>query len=364
MSTTLIAVKDLDAIAVGAALYGTGGGGDPHIGKLLAQRSIREHGPVKLITLDELADDDLLIAVAMIGAPTVMLERLAEVGPLIQAVRELEGKLGRKASALFSGEVGGLNSVIPFSVATELDLPLVDADTMGRAFPKLDMTLCALHGIRPAPLSLADERGNSLLMDTVDNQQLERFVRAITMEMGGSCYSALYSMTVAQARKCLVLGSISMTHRTGKALFDARAKHLDPVAELVRVTGGHCLFKGKVTDLQRTIDGRWSKGAATIAGLDEHEGQEATLQYQNEFLMAQSGDRVLASTPDLICTVDMETGEPITAEQVRYGLRVAVLGLPCVPEWRTAAAIDLVGPRAFGYDIDYQPVEQLTMDRT
>ena len=363
MTTTLIDVKDLDAIAVGAALFGTGGGGDPHIGKLLAQRSVRKHGPTKLITLDELHDDDLLISVAMIGAPSVMLERLAETGPLIHALRELEAKLGRQAKALFSAEVGGLNSVIPFSIATELDLPLVDADTMGRAFPKLDMTLCALQGINPTPLALADERGNKLLMETVDNEQLERFVRAITMDMGGSCYSALYSMTVAQARKSLVLGSISMTHRTGKALFDARAKHLDPVAELVRVTDGHCLFKGKVINLQRVIDGRWSKGLAVIAGLDGHDGQQAELLYQNEFLMARCGDRVLASTPDLICTVDMETGEPITAEQVRYGLRVAVLGLPCVPAWRTPAAINLVGPRAFGYDRDYRPVEQLALEQ-
>lgn len=364
MSITMIDVKDLDAIAVGAALYGTGGGGDPHIGKLLAQRSIREHGPTKLITLDELQDEDLIISVAMIGAPAVMLERLAETAPLIAALRELEAKLGRRATALFSAEVGGLNSVIPFSVATELGLPLVDADTMGRAFPNLEMTLCTLQGIVPVPLALADEKGNRLLMDTIDNAHLERYVRSITMDMGGSCYSALYSMTVAQAKKSLVQGSISMTQRAGKALFEARARHLDPVAALVRVTGGHCLFKGKVTDLQRKIDGRWSKGEATIAGLDEHAGQDATLLYQNEFLMARAGDRVLASTPDLICTVDLETGEPITAEQVRYGLRVAVLGLPSVPEWRSPAAIALVGPRAFGYDVDYRAVEQLAMDRS
>jgi uncharacterized protein len=363
MTMTLIGVKDLDAIAIGAALYGTGGGGDPHIGKLLAQRSIRKYGPARMITLDELADDDLIASVAMIGAPAVMLERLAETGPLKLALRALEEKLGRKAAALLSIEVGGLNSVIPFSVAAELGLPLVDGDSMGRAFPQLDMTLCALKGISPMPLSLADEKGNTFVMDVIDNTHLERFVRSITMDMGGSCYSALYSMTVAQAKSSLVHGTLSLTQRVGQALFDARARHLDPVSELIRVTRGHCLFKGKVTDLQRKIDGRWSKGEATIAGFDEHEDRCATLLYQNEFLMARIGSKVLASTPDLICMVDLETGEPITAEQVRYGLRVAVLGLPCVPEWRTTEAINLVGPRAFGYDVDYQTVEQLAMDR-
>lgn len=364
MTAKLIDVKDLDAIAIGAALYGTGGGGDPHIGKLLAQRAIRQRGPTRIITLDELGDDDLIASVAMIGAPAVMLERLAETGPLITALRALEEKLGRKVAALFSIEVGGLNSVIPFSVATELGLPLVDADSMGRAFPQLDMTLCALQGISPMPLSLADEKGNTLLINAIDNAHLERFVRSITMDMGGCCYSALYSMTGAQAKASLVEGSISMTQRAGQALLEARSRHLDPVSELVRVTNGHCLFKGKVTDLQRKIDGRWSKGEASIAGLDEHEGHCATLLYQNEFLIARIADKVLASTPDLICTVDLETGEPITAEQVRYGLRVAVLGIPCVPMWRTAAAINLVGPGAFGYEVAYQTVEQLAMERT
>jgi len=364
MSAQLIEVKDLEAIAIGAALYGTGGGGDPHIGKLLAQRAIRQHGPTRMITLDDLADEDLIASVAMIGAPAVMLERLAETGPLIAALRELEAKLGRKVKALFSIEVGGLNSVIPFSVATELGLPLLDADSMGRAFPQLDMTLCALQGISPMPLALADEKGNRFLMEAIDNAHLERFVRSITMDMGGCCYSALYSMSGAQAKASLLRGSITMTQRAGQALLEARARHLDPVAALVRVSQGHCLFKGKVSDLQRAIDGRWSKGEASITGLDEYEGQSASLLYQNEFLMARSGDKVLASTPDLICTVDLETGEPITAEQVRYGLRVAVLGLPCVPAWRTAAALQRVGPRAFGYELDYQTVEQLAMERS
>jgi hypothetical protein len=41
---------------------------------------------------------------------------------------------------------------------------------------------------------------------------------------------------------------------------------------------------------------------------------------------------------------------------VKYGLAVNVLGLPCAPIWRTPAAIELVGPRYFGLDIDYRPL--------
>ena len=42
----LVGEAELEDIAVGAAILGTGGGGDPYIGKLLAQEAVRRYGPV------------------------------------------------------------------------------------------------------------------------------------------------------------------------------------------------------------------------------------------------------------------------------------------------------------------------------
>jgi DUF917 family protein len=61
-------VHDLDDLALGAAVLGTGGGGDPHIGKLTAVAAMRRHGDVTLIDLADLADDDLVVPAAMMGA--------------------------------------------------------------------------------------------------------------------------------------------------------------------------------------------------------------------------------------------------------------------------------------------------------
>jgi len=47
---------------------------------------------------------------------------------------------------------------------------------------------------------------------------------------------------------------------------------------------------------------------------------------------------------------------PVTAETIKYGLAVNVLGLPCDPIWRSEKALDIIGPRYFKYDIDYQPL--------
>ena len=41
----LIGEEQLEDIALGAGILGTGGGGDPYVGKLLARQAIRNTGP-------------------------------------------------------------------------------------------------------------------------------------------------------------------------------------------------------------------------------------------------------------------------------------------------------------------------------
>ena len=95
-----------------------------------------------------------------------------------------------------------------------------------------------------------------------------------------------------------------------------------------------------------------------IEGVDEYASQKLELNFQNENLVAKVDGEIMVSVPDLITVLDTETGEPITTESLRYGFRVTVLGIPCNEKWRTPEGLELVGPRYFGYDIDWVPVEQ------
>ena len=42
----LLTEESIEKIAIGAAVLGTGGGGDPYVGKLLAKQAIKKYGPV------------------------------------------------------------------------------------------------------------------------------------------------------------------------------------------------------------------------------------------------------------------------------------------------------------------------------
>jgi len=355
-----IAIDDMRNIALGGAFLGTGGGGDPYIGRLLAEQALREHGPINVLAVDELDDDDLIVPVAMMGAPTVMLEKLPRGDEANAALDALQNVIGKKARAVFCIEAGGLNSTIPIAVAATAGLPVVDGDGMGRAFPELQMVSMTLNDISACPMVMADEKGNSIVLNTVDNLSTEKFARVITVEMGGAGLIALYPMTGAQAKEATLRESLSLINAIGSIIQSEQAANRNPAQRLADDLAGVRLFEGRVMDVERRTEGGFARGTCAIQGLGPDIGQSLTLEFQNEFLLAKtaSGDP-LAMTPDLICLLDLETGQPITTEQMRYGFRVIVFGLPCNPQWRSEQGLELVGPRYFGYDLDFQPIEVL-----
>ena len=355
-----IGIRELRDLARGAAVLGTGGGGDPYIGRLLAEQAIAQHGPVTLVDAAEVPEDALVLPSAMLGAPTVMVEKLPRGGEAASALRALEARLGRPATHTVSIEAGGLNSTVPFAVAAELGLPVVDADAMGRAFPELQMVLPTLLGIAATPMALADEKGNSVVLDTVDNHWAERLARSATVDMGCTAMLSLYALPGADLEESLVPGTLSLCEELGRLISAERAAHGDPVAAVVERLRGRLLLSGKVVDVARRTEDGFARGEATIEGVGRDTGSVLGLCFQNEHLLARVDGDVAASTPDLIIVLDAETGEPVTTEGLRYGQRVAALAAPCDPRWRTPGGLALVGPEVFGYDWVYTPVEEVT----
>jgi uncharacterized protein len=353
-----VAEAELDDLAIGAAILGTGGGGNPYIGTLLAKQAIREHGPVELIDLDELDDDALVVPSAMMGAPTVMVEKIPRGNEIIRAFEALQDYLGREITHTVSIEAGGLNSTTPFSVAAQMGIPLVDADGMGRAFPEIQMVTPTLYGVSATPMALADEKGNTALLNTIDNRWTETFARTITIDMGCTAMIALYALSGRQARESLVAGTLGLAEELGRLLRETRAAHGDAIQAIVDRLAGYRIFTGKIADVARRTEAGFARGDARVEGVGEDAESMLELRFQNEHLVAVRDGEIVASVPDLIFVLDAETGEPITTESLRYGFRVAVLAMPCDPRWRSPEGLALVGPDYFGYATTYVPVEE------
>ena len=352
--------KALERLAIGAGILGTGGGGNPYIGKLHAKALLAEGKTITIVSPDTVPDDALVTSVGFMGAPVVSVERIKRGDEPLRALRALERHIGREFTHVVPGEIGGANSTSPMVVAAQTGLPLIDGDGMGRAFPELQHDTFMIYGVAAAPGAIADPRGHVAIFDGfTDATVLERYARSVTIGMGGSAGYAFPVMTGVELKRTVVPGTITLAIELGEAVLQARATHADPVESVLAVTGGRRLFAGKITDVQRRLVGGFARGVLRIDGTGDDAGREIVIDIQNENLIARTSDgEILAVVPDLICIIDQDSAEPITTELLRYGLRVVVLGIPAPVELKTPEALAVVGPAAFGYpDIPFVPLD-------
>ena len=179
------------------------------------------------------------------------------------------------------------------------------------------------------------------------------------MSCGGAVLVALYPMDGKTLKSCCVKNIVSRSLQLGEAIENVKnATDETPEQAFLRAAEGIPMFRGKIADVLRETNGKFNIGRVILDGIGEYKGQNAAVIIQNENLMAEVNGEIVATTPDLICMVDTETFRPVTTENLKYGKRVLLLGLKCYEMWRTQAGLDLGGPRYFGIDTDYIPVEE------
>ena len=354
MTLQTVTLADTKAIAIGAGILGTGGGGSTYLNRLRLENELRARGgAVPIIRADDVPDEALVCAVGGMGAPTVSNEKLQEGQEIARAVRALEEHLRQRIYAIIIGEIGGGNALGPMITALQCGAPVVDGDSMGRAFPELQMDTFMIYGLPPAPFVLSDAHGNVVIFERIGSaKQAEAFARSLTIEMGGSAGLVMPVMTGQQMKATIIRDTLSLAKRIGDAVLDCRARSIEPAATVAALCNGVILFTGKIIDVERRTVQGFARGKLKISAFDNFERQ-LEIDFQNENLIARSNSQVLCTVPDLITLISLDDGEPIGTESLRYGLRVAVLALPAPIELKTPEALAVVGPRAFGYDVDF-----------
>jgi len=354
----------LDDLALGSVFLATGGG-DPYIPQLIAKEALDKFGPVRLVEPAELADDAFVVTIGGVGAPTVVLELLPSMDEAMDTLRAFERHVGRRADAIASFEIGGGNSLLPLVAAAGCGLPVIDGDGMGCALPEAQMMSYAIAGVKAMPAVARDYAGNIATFETASKAIYERHIRSFVIAAGGMVTVAEHGMGGAELKGSVIPGTLSFSIELGRVLRENRgaaAALLAPLRAVFANTiyhGCQLVHVGKVVDKSTRIIGGYDIGEAVIDPFDLG-SPPLTVSIKNEYLLARRGDVVAASVPDLITIVDYETALPINAERLRYGQRIAVFAVGCPALYRTQAALSVVAPRCFGFDIDYVPLEALS----
>lgn len=407
-----VSETDLDWISIGCYILGTGGGGSPYSGTIRLREMLRQGAVVRVVSPDDIPDDAAVGCGGGAGSPTVGIEKLAG-DEMLDAQRELYKVCDTPATHMIAVEIGGYNGLqsMIIGASTEMDLPVVDGDWMGRAYPTKWQTTPVVFGERAviwAPAAVADGNGNVLVMPRASSdRQVERIVRAALAQMGSSVAMADAPVTGAECRRWAVEHTISQSWRIGRAVARARRDNrVDGVAETILAEcggaeAGRVLWKGKVVGVERTLRMGHVYGELVIEGADvvDHDDQQQQQQtatqkqpetvasissgrksqfrgllkipFKNENLAAirisrskgvdgktvEKEEEVLGLVPDLVSVIDAQNGEAIGTPEYRYGLLVIVLGITASDRWTSERGIEIGGPKGFGMDhLTYKPL--------
>jgi DUF917 family protein len=369
-------IDDVHALVDGLTLLGTGGGGRPEQGLQSLLPHVEAGRSVAWVSPDAIPDDAWVCSTFGMGsiAPTKSLsgaerrglgypEEWTVASPMVRAVQELAAYTGKRITAILPFELGAGNTATPMDAAVSVGAAIVDGDCAGRAIPELCQTSAAIMGIRFAPGAIADPWGNVLLVKQTASELLtERIGKLVSIatklpDMTASCAHAGFLMSGKDLKRVAVPGGITRALTVGRAIRAAKAGG-DPVAAAAQALGGWVLFRGRVAKKEWESRDGYMYGTTTVEGEGDDRGHVLRVWFKNENHVTWRDGTPWVLSPDLIMTIGAD-GTPYTNTLLPEGARIGVVGAMADPRLRTPAALDLLGPRHYGHDLDYTPIEKL-----
>lgn len=359
---SLVSKSDLENLVLGATILGTGGGGDPKEGLKLLEEALKVRGKIDVVKLDELPEDSVVVVPYFVGtiAPTAKTKKPVKITePMVRAFTEMKDYLGKEIAGVLASEIGGLNTAIALYIGAKLGLPAVDGDLLGRAAPELHQCTVHIYDIPMYPSIIVTSTGNVVLVkEYSDIDDYEALARYLSVLDGRAAAVVDTPLTIEQAKKAVVKNTISLSYELGRNVREAREKGADPVEAIVRTLKGWKVFEGVVAKYNWKDEGGFLVGETLLKGTGKWSGHSFRTWIKNEHIMAWLDDKPIVMPPDLIIFV-LDNGEPVTNTDLSEGVKVNVIAAKAPDIWRTPKGLELFGPRHFGFDYDYVPVEEL-----
>jgi DUF917 family protein len=357
----------------GCVFMGTGGGGDREWGERMLRPALDEGLNIGWVDADEIPDDVWTATPYGMGsiAPLTQetLDEIEELGlkdrlgdtSMEAAIRELGEYLGQPIGCLVCAELGGGNSPAPLVTGARMGIPVVDGDYAGRAIPDEVQGTPFIHGKHGWPVANVDRWGNiAILKYTVNSYMTERLGKMLAVAAFGITTQAGTPLPAAEMKEVLVHGTLTKCLALGRAIREARERGDDPIDAAAEVTGGWRLFEGVVSGKEWEDRGGYMFGTTHVKGTGDYLGQTLDVWFKNENHVSWLNGKPWVCSPDLVVLARRESGEGITNTQIKEGDEVVAVGVKGLEVFRTEFGLDRAsGPRYFGFDIDYVPVEQL-----
>lgn len=356
--------QDMIDVLYGCTVLGTGGGGPLADGLALMEPHFEKGETLKLITLDELPDDEYVVTPYGCGAPSAKPDpRLAhlevsETAPSVLAAQALEGALGKKMYAVGSTELGGANTAEALHAALVMGVPLLDADPAGRSVPELQHSTYYVKDVPIFPMGVATKFGEKIVIQNVQGDlRAEDIVRAIAVASDNMVGVADHANVGKVIKESLIPDMITYAQNIGRILRETKASGGDVAEAICAANEGKVLFRGPVSDYTCETREGFNFGEIHLKGEGEYENETYRIRLKNENIISYRNGEVDVIAPDLICMIG-EDGDPLTTPNFNVGDKMTVIALPSPEIWTTPEGLACFGPKHFGLDVEYVPFKK------
>lgn len=373
MSTYTLSLDHVSPLLEGLAILGTGGGGSPSWGKAILEHEFSSGRAPRIIPLEDIDDEATVVSGGMMGSVKALddmeidgvIEHWDHNFELLEAVRVMEGILGRRIDHVVPFEVGGLNTPVILALGARKGIPVIDGDALGRSAPETQMTSFIGYGVSLTPMPLVDYEGNVVIVqDAPDPAYADQLGRWVVTNGGGMGANSHYPMSGRQAKAAVVPGTISHALELGRTVLKAREVGEDPVAAATEALGGVLLFSGSVARVEEEEKMGFYYTVVQLGGAGAHEGLSAQLVIKNETMLLSMEGSVRAIFPDMVCMLESGTGRGVMSVELAEGKDLSLVGVRCHARLREALqseeGVRAFSPVRYGYrDLQYRPIEEL-----
>jgi DUF917 family protein len=366
---------DVEDFVRGTTFFGTGGGGNPETGLRLLYKDLEEKRKILIKDIDEISSQGWSICPFLMGTIAPETDEIKKnkrnfgftekvvLNPLTDAVKELESYLNRKADVIVPIELGGGNTPGPLDVAVNTKKTLIDGDYSARAIPEIVQTAPHILGKVVTPISAVDEYGDvAIIKKSINNRVAERIGKLFSEGAFGLAGEAGIMLKVSEMKKIVQAGTLSRSYEVGKAIRVARENGKDAVEEAVLASKGYLLFEGKVSEKKWEDREGYMWGTHTFKGAGKFQNKTFKIWFKNENHISWLDEEKYATSPDLIEVIRRKDAEPITNTNLAEGEEVAIIGMKANPLFRTGEGLKVLGPKYFGFDYEYAPIEKIVGD--
>lgn len=319
-----ITAEWVEHVAVGGAVLGGGGGGSLNEGIEFGNLAV-EYGTPTIVPISALDPSDVVLTVSGVGAPaaTESHVRPADYVRAVELVVERLEERGMSVGALMTNEMGGFASVNGLLQSAVTGLPLVDAACNGRAHPTGPMGSIGLSQNETSlQAGVGGESNTERRHEVVMEAQLgsaASAVRRTAEAAGGLVAVARNPVTTEYAENNAALEVYDQAEAVGRAVRTA-ADGTAAAEGVADILDGEVAVTGTVESRELETTGGFDVGTAVVDG---HE-----MTFWNEYMTLEHDGGRLATFPDLVTTLDAETGDPVSTAELAEGQSVAVVVAP------------------------------------